>query len=422
MNALKLAQDHVAFHHANADGWITLAQKQKKGFRQYHYTVEELANHLKEWTGEDVYFSQNTFYKPQRRIDSIRQLRSLYVDLDVYNVGMTPDYALGKLEFDYFGQSIPDPNLIIFSGRGLVLVWNIDPVPYQALPLWKALEGHFIKTLQDIGADPKASDPARIFRLAGTVNSKNGAIVRTEFRHEYRYDIHDLQFDYLPEIKPKEPKKGRQPKVVHMFNVYTLHLARARDIANLVEIRSGNVDSYRELICFLYRYFTCCYTSDPETALEQTLSLNAEFTHPLSDREVRNATKSAQKAWAATSDKEANEVAKALGYPGAGYRLKNSTIIDWLDITYIEQSHMSTIIGPREKRRRNAASKMEARRAAGVKPREEYIQGEKAKTMDKVQALKALIIKHPNWTNNQLAAEMGTSRSTIKRLKQAASQ
>ena len=179
MNALQLAREHVAFHHGNADGWVTLAQKNEKGFKQFHYTAQELADHLKEWTGDDVYFSQNTFYKPQRRIDSIRQLRSLYVDLDVYNVGMDPEYALGKLEFDFFGQTIPEPNLVIFSGRGLVLVWNIDPVPYQAMPLWKALEGHFIKELAEVGADPKASDPARIFRLAGTTNSKSGTMVRT---------------------------------------------------------------------------------------------------------------------------------------------------------------------------------------------------------------------------------------------------
>lgn len=422
MNALQLAQEHVAFHHGNADGWVTLAQKNEKGFKQFHYTAQELADHLKEWTGDDVYFSQNTFYKPQRRIDSIRQLRSLYVDLDVYNVGMDPEYALGKLEFDFFGQTIPEPNLVIFSGRGLVLVWNIDPVPYQAMPLWKALEGHFIKELAEVGADPKASDPARIFRLAGTINSKSGTMVRTQYRHDYRYDIHDLQFDYLPEIKPKEKKPGRQPKVVHLFNVYTLHLSRARDIATLVELRNGEVDSYRELICFLYRYFTCCYTSDPDTALEQTKSLNAEFTHPLREREVVNATKSAQKAWAASSDKEANEVAKSLGYPGAGYRLKNSTIIDWLDITADEQRAMSTIIGSTEKRRRNAASKMQARRAAGVKPRDEYIKQEKEKTADKVSALRHLMIQNPNWTNQQLAGELGISRSTLKRLKRAASQ
>ena len=419
MNALKLAEKHIAFHHGDADGWVAIAQKNGKGFRQYHYQASELAQHLSEWTGEDVYFSQNTFFKPQRRIDSIRQLRSLYVDLDVYNVGMTPEYALGKLEYDYFGREVPDPNLVIFSGRGLVLVWNIDPVPYQAMPLWKALEGHFIKSLEAIGADPKASDPARTLRLSGAVNSKNGVMVKTQFRHDYKYDIHDLKYDYLPEIEKKSQKKGRNTKIVHLFNVYTLHLSRARDIAKLVELRNGEMDSCRELVCFLYRYFTCCYTSDPETALEQTKSLNSEFTHPLSDREVVNATKSAQKAWGASSDAKANEVAKSLGYPGAGYRLKNSTIIDSLDITDDEQKNLSTIIGSKEKRRRNAASKMQARRSAGVKPRDEYIQAEKAKTADKANHLHQLMLQHPEWTNNQLAVEMGISRTTVKRLKQA---
>ena len=420
--AIRKARDHVLFHHSGSDGWITMAKKDpgSKKFRQYHYKPEELALHLSEWMGENVYFSQNTFYKPQRRIDSIRQLRSLYVDLDVYNKNMDPEWVLGKLELEYFGESIPDPNMVIFSGRGLVLIWNIIPIPYMAMPLWKAVETHFIKILDELGADSKASDPTRIFRLAGTVNSKSGTMVETEYRHQYRYDIHQLQYDYLPELtqeKGKKPKAGRKPKIIHMFNVYTLHLERARDIAKLVELRNGEVDSYREYICFLYRYFTCCYTSDPTQALEQTLDLNQEFKHPLRKREVINATKSAQKAWEAKSDKKADEAAKAMGYPGAGYRLKNAKIIDWLDITPEEEAEMSTIIGPQEKRKRNTDNKRKARRAAGMKSRDEYLQEQKKETGDKVQILRDLIERNPNWTNKQIAQEMQVTDRTIRRLK-----
>lgn len=415
------AKEHVAFHHSGADGWVTIAKKDpnSRRFRQYHYQPEELAQHISEWIGEDVYFSQNTFYKPQRRIENIRQLRCLYVDLDVYNKGLTPEWVLGKLELEYFGQVIPEPNMVIFSGRGLVPIWNIEPIPYMAMPLWKAVEAHFIKVLNDFGADTKASDPTRIFRLAGTINSKSGTTVEAEYRHQYRYDIHQLQYDYLPELTPKKedkPKTGRKQRVVRMFNIYTLHLARAKDIAKLVEIRKGRVDSFRELICFLYRYFTCCYTSDPEQALEQTISLNREFAHPLKEKEVINATKSAQRAWEAKSDKKADEAAKAMGFPGAGYRMKNTKIIEWLDITPEEQREMSTIIGPQEKRRRNTEKKREARRESGVKSRDEYLEAQKRETEEKVEKLKELM-KNPQRTNKELAKEMGVSKSTIMRLK-----
>ena len=414
------AQKQLLFHHnpQNTSGWITLAKKDPttKRFRQYHYQPEELASALSDWMGEDVYYSQNSFYKPQRRIDNVRQLRTLYVDLDVYNLGMTPEWVLGKLEWEVFGQGLPEPNMIIFSGRGLVLIWHIEPLPIEAMPLWRAVETFFVKQLKEVGADTKATDPARIFRLAGSVNSKNNAIVRAEYRHDHRYDIHQLQHDYLPELSPKKlavKKKGRKTKVVRMFNVYTLHLSRARDLAKLVELREGDIRDCRENLLFLYRYFTCCFTDDPTKALDDTLSLNSEFRRPLPEREVRSATKSAEKAWAARCDSKANEVAKSLGYPGAGYNMSNSDIIDWLDITPQEQRHLSSIIGKDEKRRRNTEARRKKRREEGMKPREEYL----SEAEQKRQQIQKAILDNPGMSIRALAQLTGQSKSAIQRVK-----
>ena len=414
------AEKQLLFHHhpQNTSGWITLAKKDPdtKRFRQYHYQPEELASALTDWMGEDVYYSQNTFYKPQRRIDTIRQLRTLYVDLDVYNLGMTPEWVLGKLEFETFGQALPEPNMVIFSGRGLVLIWNIEPIPYEAMPLWRAVETYFVKQLKEVGADTKATDPARIFRLAGTINSKNNALVQTEYRHDYRYDIHQLQYDYLPELSPQRlaaKKKGRKTNIVRMFNIYTLHLARARDLAKLVELRHGDINNCRETLLFLYRYFTCCFTDDPTKALEDTLSLNGEFVDPLPDREVEGATKSAEKAWKAKSDAKANEMAKKLGYKGAGYNLPNSKIIEWLDITPEEQRQLSSIVGPQEKRRRNRMQKEQWRRSQGMKPRAEYL----SEAEQKRQQIRQAIMENPGMSIRSLAKLTGQSKSAIQRVK-----
>lgn len=424
-DSINAAKRHLTFQHdpTSTQGWITLAKKdpQTHKFRQYHYKPDELAEQLSQWTDEDVYYSQNTFYKPQRRIDSIRQLRSLYVDLDVYNLGLKPEWVLGKLELEFFGKTIPDPNVVIFSGRGLVLIWNIEPIPYMAMPLWRAVENYFVQSLMAVGADAKASDPARIFRLPGTINSKNHATVTAEYRHDFRYDIHDLQYEYLPELTPPsprtKPKKGRKPKVLHLYNVYTLHQARAIDIAHLVEIRNGDVGQCRELICFLFRYFTCCFTADPDRALEETLDLNAEFVRPLSEKEVRSATKTAEKAWAAKSDAKANEAAKEMGFPGAGYCLKNSKIIDWLGITPEEEQQLQTIISPTEKRRRNTLAKRKARRKAGVKPREEYEAVRTEKKLSRLEQLKQALEESPTMSNVKLAAKLGISEAYIRKLK-----
>ena len=66
MDNLGAALKHIEFQHGDASGWIAMARKdpQTHKFKQYHYKVDDLPKHLSEWMGEDVYFSQGTFYKP----------------------------------------------------------------------------------------------------------------------------------------------------------------------------------------------------------------------------------------------------------------------------------------------------------------------------------------------------------------------
>ncbi|MGX1446175.1 hypothetical protein ACUXHY_005574, partial [Cytobacillus horneckiae] len=341
-NPAKKAQYHAWFHHHDSNGWITIAKKTEDGtFHQHHFQPSDLADELTNWLGEDVFFSQNTFYRPQRSIETVRQLRSLYVDLDFYLFNYDPSWVMAKLEHEFYGQVIPEPNLIIFSGQGIVLIWLLDPVPYKALPLWQAVQNYFLNELAELGGDPKAADAARIFRIAGSTNSKNGQEVRAEYRHDYKYELRQIQSDFLPELNEvlqpeKKRRKGRKKRVVQLFNTYKLHYARLMDLVKLVELRDYKVSGYRELICFLYRYWLCCYSNDPSEALNQTLTLNLQFSAPLPLREVKRATVSAEKAWEARNNEEANKIAIEQGYPGAGYNISNKKIIRWLDITESE--------------------------------------------------------------------------------------
>lgn len=417
---LDAARHHILFQHnpQNADGFITIAKKcgQTGRFTQQFYQPTELANHLTSIMGEDVFFSQNTFYRKARRIETVRQLRSLYVDLDFYIFNYAPEQIIYWLEQDYFRTTIPEPNMIIFSGQGIVLIWTIEPAPYMALPLWQAIQNYLIDKLKPLGGDPKAADAARIFRLAGTISSKNGNEVRVQYRHDYQYTLREIQNEYLPELKPKQekkPKPGRKKKIIRLFNIYTLHAARLQDLDKLVTIREGDMTGCREIALFLYRYWSCCFEADPGTALSHTLELNKTFTHPLSEREAVRATESAQRAYLARSEREANERAKAMGYPGAGYRISNAKLIDWLGITEEEQTHLKTIIGPKEKNRRRRA----ARREAGMVSREEYLRKQEEKTLSKLELLQKAMEEEPGLSNRKLAKKIGISEAYVRKLK-----
>lgn len=418
-NAKKLASYHVLFHHHEADGWITVARKEGKKWIQKHYKPDKLALKLSEWLGEDVYFSQNTFYKPYRKIENIRQLRAMYVDLDFYILNYDGNWVLGNIDLMVDDGIIPNPNMVIHSGRGVVCVWLIEPAPYKALPLWQVLQEYFLKELEKYGADGKAIDAARVFRLAGSVNSKSGEVVKVDYRHQYRYSLRELKQEYLPELpdydsKNNVKKKGRPTKVAQLFNTYRLHVTRLRDLVKLCELRQYDVEGHRELILFLYRYWSCCVLNDGEEALEATKELNSQFKKPLPLKEVVSATKSAEKAWAARSSKEANELAIKKGYPGAGYNVSNKKIISWLDISTEEQKYLETIIDGSEKKRRKKLANRELR---GSVSREEYLEEQQERTEDKLWQLQKAIERYPTATNVKLAELLAVSEGYIRKLK-----
>ena len=419
-NMITEAKRHVLFHHYKAAGWITLAQKKNNGdWKQRHFQLDEITSALSTWIGENVYFSQNTFFKPQRRIENIKQLRALYIDVDCHNLNYDPHWVLEKLNLEVFQEAVPDPNFVIFSGRGLVCIWLIEPVPSQALPLWKALQNHFYKQMEYVGADKTSIDPTRVFRVAGSTNSKNGKEVIIEYRHDYRYVLRELQAEYLPELAPRKLRNpGRKPQIVHLYNVRNLHYSRLLDIVKLAELRNYDLKGYREIICFLYRYWSCCLTDDPDDSLTQLFEFNSEFKEPLHRNELLRATKSAEKAWMAKNDVKANEEARTRGYPGAGYNLKNKTIIEWLDITSDEQKFLQTIIDANEKRRRKRErDKLAFRKRKGSVSREEYLDQQQEKTEDKLWQLKAAMQRHPEAANTRLAEFLVVSEGYIRKLK-----
>ena len=417
------AKKHIMFQHnpSDSNGYITLAKKENGKFIQYHYRPKNVAEHLTEWLGYDVYYSQNSFYTYKRSIENIRQLRSLYVDLDIYTKNLDINWVLGKLEHEYYRQSIPEPNAIIHSGRGLVLIWLIEPVPYMALPLWNSVQNYLLDTLKDLGGDSKAIDAARVFRIAGSKNSSNNANVRVEYRSNYRYSLREIQFDYLPELTPKpkteKKKPGRKKKVIQLYNIYSLYHARILDIVKLVELREYNIKGYRETICFLYRYWMCCFCNDTVEAYRQTAELNSTFTEPLPEKELRAATKSAEKAYRAKNNKEANELAIKKGYPGAGYNISNKKLIDWLDITNDEMVHLRTIIDKKEVRRRDYLNRAKKRREEGIRTREQRLEDDRKQVMDKAEQIKKLLEEDSTLSLRQLVSKTGFSRSTVQRLK-----
>lgn len=329
--------------HGNSKGWITKAEINGGAFKQWHYKFNQLLDI--DFSKENTYLSLNTFYKTYRRIENLKELNCIHMDLDTYKTKFSKTQILMNLDNNYFGKIIPIPNLIIDSGRGLYLIWLIEPVPYKALPLWKAVEEYIYSQLKEFGADRMALDPTRVLRVPGSINSKSNTMVKTLETNEYIHKLREIQTEYLPDIPKHEKnkssapkKKGRPKKVVYMFNERSLCLARITDLVKLCELRNYDLEGEREMILFLYRYYLNYFFEDEKKALDDTLELNGMFIKPLPTKEATKATESAEKVY-----KEKNK----------DYKYKNETIIELLQITEDEEKYMTTIISKEEYKRRD---------------------------------------------------------------------
>ncbi len=270
--------------HSTSKGWITRAEI-NCGYKQWHYKYNDLLG--QDFNKENVFMSLNTFYSTFRRLEYLKELKAQFIDLDTYKTGFTKEQILMNLEENYFNQSIPRPNFIVDSGRGLYLIWLLNSVPSKALPLWKAIEEYLYSLLKPFGADRQALDPTRVLRVPGSINSKSNTIVKVIDQYDYVYDLREIQKEFLPELEErKAKKKGRPSKTVFIHRERSLYYARIQDIIKLCELREYDLKGNRELVLFLYRY-------------------------------------------------------------------KNETLIELLNITEFEETHMSTIISKREYKRRN---------------------------------------------------------------------
>ena len=328
---------YINIVHRNSEGWITKAKISAEGYKQWHYKHMQLVK-LK-FDKDNVYITLNTFYKTYRRIEYLKELNALFIDLDTYKTDFTKEQILMNLNENYFGKNIPTPNFIIDSGRGLYLIWLIKKVPSMALPLWKAVEEYFYRSLKEFGADRQALDATRILRITGSINSKTHTEVKIIDNYDYLYDLREIQNEYMPELSEKAPiRRGRPKKVKYIYRERSLYYARIQDLIKLCELREYNLKGHRELILFLYRYYLCYFTEDIEKSLNDTLELNNMFKQPLREKEVLSSTKSAE-----TVFKDQNK----------DYKYKNETLINLLEISDEEQKEMKTIISKEEYKRRN---------------------------------------------------------------------
>ncbi|TXI24188.1 MAG: hypothetical protein E6Q67_02935 [Roseateles sp.] len=391
--------------HPSKHGYVAIMRKTRAGgLIQNMYPsamVEDVVRAMR--STPDAYLSQAAFVAKSRRVSNLMEIRSAYVDIDCYTLGLTPDAAFVERVSEQAAEiGLPEPSYIVGSGRGLYAKWVFEkPMAAQHLPRWQALQSALTQIYKTLGCDVKVRDAARVLRLLGSTNSKALKSEETVRLRKVGGQIHDFDdlclrvelakvsglLGGIPEARWDLPFKdiaagevrriveavktgqplppsvtnldlleqfavAHQPNGLKGGTVQSLNWARFIDLRNLAMQRGGIDRGSRDLFMFWSMNFLAhadvvnAKNFWPEaTSLAQVIC--AEDFNPVEDGSLTTLFSRVQ----------AKCTGKKVSFNGGDnwsplYTPSNDHLIESLQISEGEQRHLCTLIGGREKQRR----------------------------------------------------------------------
>lgn len=359
---------------------VPMIRKWSMAHRGYTYkrAIEYLSKDFKD--KEDAYLNTSTVFviksenKVRRIQDRVTELCTLFCELDYYKINEYKDRTQNEMlefifeELDSVG--FVRPTLAVKS-RGLHLYWAINPLAYFQFNEWKMMQQKIHQILEKFGADSKTTtDTVRLLRLVGSIHSgTKKRITGIEYTSD-RYNFDELKELYIKEECKKDYEKrlkmrkkmataAKKKQVFKVFSgggktegksltaghqvSYAIYKDYLNDIFTLVDLRNGEMTGNREFCCFLVRYWTLCLTHNKMKAIQALekmyFALDASVKYSLD--QMIDFTKSAEKqyeSWLKDWRK--------------GYNYSNDKLLKLLEITEVEEKHLTKIMSKNEAKRR----------------------------------------------------------------------
>jgi Homeodomain-like domain len=427
-------------HPLKAQGQVTVARKlpEPAKWEEQNWESWELEAVLAGAEGQtDTYLSQNRFHSTRRAIAQILELCALYSDVDYYNVpelrGLSPEAVLEKALERLREAGIPEPSLALSSGQGLCLVLQHAPVARKHQPEWNACQDRIYRVLKPLGADSRAREAARVLRIAGTMNSKNGATVRS--LGDVGEEVY--RFDELAEALVKNPAgEDEEERGAPGADLYSIAVQRAArslrnhpqgwsevslwegrltDLQHLRRMRYGEgpMEDFRDRWLFLATT-AISWLVVPEVLDREALAL-AEEAGGWDERRTRSDLSQVLKRARRAARGETIEFEGRAWDPR--HHFHNETIIEWLEITREEEREMVVIISPEEetrrKRLRGRKYQEHRRRSVGAATRAQYDKARASALSKKITVVRHL--ENCGVSRKKIAARMRVSTRTVQR-------
>lgn len=344
-------------------GRIVLGYRRKDGDGIYNLMrsdISQLATFVPEMhisRNIDYYITANSVCGVRRVTEDVFGLHNMVIDIDCHTEGNNASEILAafiwRCSRDLWNAGeCPEPNSIVFSGRGIQLWWAIEPASAKIQYWYKRMQAWLLDALQGvldenpeqfeaISIDRSASIRlAGLFRLPLTYNTRSGRKGSLQILRKERYVLREMLADYVPaEYNPnksksrknspwelageleQEPEQEYVPLASRDAEVLrggsTAMAARIQQLVRLRALRNAPMgQEMRDRFCFT---IYCALLADHEqpVAWAKLLAFNEGFKEPLSQQTLEQLMSSA------TERK---------------YRLTNSWVITELEINEDEQN------------------------------------------------------------------------------------
>jgi hypothetical protein len=161
-----------------------------------------------QWDRNDrgTFFCVSTLKPRQSRRckETAHEITCLFADLDFDKIDLAPDVVLARL------NSLPClPSKIVSSGHGFHAYWLLNEALPATLEDVARIESMLRSLSAAIGGDRAVCEIARLMRLPGSFNTKNGGRlpVSVVIDRPLRYELSDLA-EWLETQRPIIPCKG----------------------------------------------------------------------------------------------------------------------------------------------------------------------------------------------------------------------
>jgi hypothetical protein len=402
-------------------------------------SLAELLAALDALEGQPDRYMTTQQFRGWRKSPNIHSHRCCFIDID----GIDGSADLDKYVDRLHSVGVPYPSFYVHSGNGLHLYWLLDPAPGKAWKLWDHIQRKIYEILDtnDLNGHPDARDCARILRVCGSINGKNGRRAHGQILTGERWTLRELADEVLgprasyetrrfrpgadqsrPSTKKKKKKekadvseiRPRQPTGTPIAGYSRWH-GVYKDLIRIAEYYNTIPRGYRQTWIYLAAN-ALSWFCEPASLNDEIERLIKRYTpDPDGPRaaDLQHIVRHAKDANATDADGNSNPVLDSNGRDPR-YRMSRAYLTEKMGglIPNAIATELRTIgsdkLAEQQKRERKRRNK-QAERAGKHTRRDEY-EGQAKDWQARAQALSA-----EGWSNTAIAAEVGRSRSRVSK-------